>query len=62
MLMWIIGIIVVSFTLVINASVKIAKVSYINDNYTNPKQEWEKLGSPAVLSKAEIDLIKDNST
>ena len=49
-----------NLTLVINGQAEKAQVSYINDTCTNPKHEWEKLGSPAVLTKEEINLIKTN--
>lgn len=38
-----------------------AKYWSINETDTNPKRLWEDMGSPAYLSKADVEQIKENS-
>lgn len=45
----------------LNNKIKKACVSYINDVYCNPKKYWEELGSPEVLSNAQVEKIKNET-
>lgn len=47
--------------LVINSSITKAKVTYIDQNHTNPKEIWESMGMPLNLKPLEVDYIKEKS-
>lgn len=48
-------------TLSLNIPARRVSVQRIDDTHCNPKAEWQKLGSPDILTREEVVAIKENT-